>query len=182
MNRTSLLSAAILLATCVGPADAAIVYSWQAPCLYRFTASPSEPVRDLGCPALVSGLIEMPDTYVPGTWFEGFGLPVAESPRFTMVSDFEHLKIHSAAMLEYVSIQLPVSSGLGEIFWNANSIGLRRLQFRIESPFPGGSGVDMGPMSFTRIPEPSSILLVALAIVTLTSSRHLRKRQSTASA
>lgn len=175
MKVTVRLLIAIFLVASVGSAGASIVYSWQAACLYRFTLNPPEPLRDLGCPSLVVGAIEMPDNYVPGTTFQGFNLPVDHSPVFTMFSDFERLNL-STPMFEFVTIQLPVFSGLGNIFWNANAIGLRNLQFRIESPFPGGSGIDLGPMVFTRIPEPKSILLVALAIAALAVSRRSVRR------
>lgn len=176
MNLTARLLIAILLVASAGLANAGVVYSWQATCLYRFTHNPPVPLQNLGCPSLVVGAIEMPDNYVPGTSFQGFNLPVADSPVFTMFSDFGPLNIISAAMLEHVNIQLPVFSGLGEISWNANAIGLRNLKFRIEDPYPGGSGIDLGPMIFTRIPEPKSILLVSLAIAALAVSRRSVRR------
>ena len=175
MNLTARLLIAILLAASVGLANAGVVYSWQAACLYRFTLKPPEPLQTLACPTLVVGAIEMPDNYVPGTMFNGWNLPVDDSPFFTMFSDFGPLNV-LAHMLGHVNIQLPVFSGLGDIMWNANNMALRNLKFRIEDPYPGGSGIDLGPMVFTLIPEPNSILLVTLAIAALAVSRRSVRR------
>ena len=96
MNVTARLLIAIFLVASVGFAKASVVYSWQAACLYRFTHNPPDPLRNLGCPSLVVGAIEMPDNYVPGTTFQDFILPPGDSPRFTMLSDFGPLNIVSA--------------------------------------------------------------------------------------
>lgn len=150
--------------------QAGILYQWEATCIERYHLSDDyEGGRlELGCEQPIRGTILMPDSYIPGTkyvststsenWLPAPDLTIND-PHFGSITLGEELDPSG------VYVQLPVQSGPGFVgsLWPSGHYA-----------FPGQTAFELFANSsfvivsedaiFTRVPEPGTLSLAALAL------------------
>lgn len=116
----------------------------------------------------------MLDSYVPGsTLNDNLGVdPSNAYPIFSIYTDIG-VGFGAISMMEFVNITLPALSGVGTIGWIQSGAGIRDQVFAIESPYPGGTLISMGEMSFEllEVAEPTSLALLGAGLLGLLGLR-----------
>jgi len=179
-------AAAVLL---MQPAFAAQLFNWEMTCIHRQThvVGPPASFVELGCPGSgkLSGIVSMPNSYVPGTTFS-FNPSTAEMPSITFFDATFPFTLTPSGPTAFGYITLPVLTGPGawlmttppgDTLTTAPNTTFNYDTVSGGATFFAAQGMDL---TISPIPEPGTLVMLmgGLAALGAYRQRQIRREES----